>query len=87
MSKPANEIAFAPSVHLDAEPRVLPASDLPIEEPPLLRSKRWLTTAGLILEAYGALLEAGDVKGSRVALKEYRESLRTAEDCAYEASR
>lgn len=57
------------------------------EEPPLLRSKRWLTTAASILDGYGALLEAGNVKGSRAALKAYRESLRTAEDCACEASR
>lgn len=57
------------------------------EESPLLRSKRWLDTAASILEGYAALLEAGDVKGSRAALKAYRESLRTAEDCAYEASR
>jgi hypothetical protein len=60
-----------------------PAAD----EPPLLRSKRWLDTAANILEGYGALLEAGDVKGSRAALKAYRESLRTAEDCALEASK
>lgn len=57
------------------------------EEPPLLRSKRWLDTAALALEGFSALLEAGDVKGSRAALEAYRESLRTAEDCAYEASR
>jgi hypothetical protein len=58
----------------------------PTEEPPVTRAKAWLVTAQTTLDGYETLLAEGDANGARAALKAFRESLRMAEDSAYEAS-
>jgi hypothetical protein len=55
------------------------------EETPLIRAKAWLITAGSTLAGYEQLLAEGDEDGARAAFKAFRESLRTSEDCAFEA--
>jgi hypothetical protein len=56
----------------------------PIRED-LQRAVTWLETARTILEGYEQLLAEGDTAGAREGFKAFREALRTAEGCAFEA--